>query len=191
MINIVGSSSLLVGKPSRIETGLRSCICDAAAADELTVESFGSRVLRPHRSSMIGVMAPEPSTAPSAADLSVSYRAYLACLNARAWANLDGFVADDVIYNGQVVGLAGYRRMLERDTTEIPGLRFDLDLLVVDPPYVAARLMFDCTPRGRFLDLDVNGRRVSFSENVFYRVVGDKIAEVWSVIDKAAIERQL
>ena len=39
MINIVGSSSLLVGKPSRIETGLRSCICDAVAADELTVES--------------------------------------------------------------------------------------------------------------------------------------------------------
>ena len=56
---------------------------------------------------MIGVMAPEPSTAPSAADLSVSYRAYLACLNARAWADLDGFVADDVVYNGQVVGLAG------------------------------------------------------------------------------------
>jgi predicted ester cyclase len=140
---------------------------------------------------MIGVMAPEPSTAPSAADLSVSYRAYLACLNARAWANLDGFVADDVIYNGQVVGLAGYRRMLERDTTEIPNLRFDLDLLVVDPPQVAARLVFDCTPHGRFLDLDVNGRRVSFSENAFYRIVGDKIAEVCSVIDKAAIERQL
>lgn len=137
---------------------------------------------------MIGVMAPEPSTAPSAADLSVSYRAYLACLNARAWANLDGFVADDVVYNGR---LAGYRRMLERDTTEIPDLRFDLDLLVVDPPQVAARLVFDCTPRGRFLDLDVNGRRVSFSENAFYRIVGDKIAEVWSVIDKAAIERQL
>jgi predicted ester cyclase len=51
--------------------------------------------------------------------------------------------------------------------------------------------VFDCTPRGRFLDLDVNGRRVSFSENAFYRIVGDKIAEVWSVIDKAAIERQL
>jgi predicted ester cyclase len=140
---------------------------------------------------MIGVMTPEPSTDRSAADLGVSYRAYLACLNSRAWADLDGFVADDVVYNGQMVGLTGYRRMLERDTTEIPDLRFDLHLLVVDPPYVASRLVFDCRPRGRFLDLDVNGRRVSFSENVFYRLVGDKIAEVWSVIDKVAIERQL
>jgi hypothetical protein len=39
MINIVGSSSLLVGKPSRTETGSRSCICDAAAADELAVDT--------------------------------------------------------------------------------------------------------------------------------------------------------
>ena len=39
MINIVGSSRLLVGKPSRTETGSRSCICDAAAADELAVDS--------------------------------------------------------------------------------------------------------------------------------------------------------
>ena len=39
MINIVGSSSLLVGKPSRTETGSSSCICDVAAADELTVDS--------------------------------------------------------------------------------------------------------------------------------------------------------
>ena len=39
MINFVGSSRLLVGKPSRTETGSRTCICDAAAADELAVDS--------------------------------------------------------------------------------------------------------------------------------------------------------
>jgi predicted ester cyclase len=32
---------------------------------------------------------------------------------------------------------------------------------------------------------------VAFSENVFYTFVDGKIAQVWSVIDKAAIERQL
>jgi predicted ester cyclase len=32
---------------------------------------------------------------------------------------------------------------------------------------------------------------VSFSENVFYEFRDGKIREVWSVIDKAAIESQL
>jgi predicted ester cyclase len=39
--------------------------------------------------------------------------------------------------------------------------------------------------------LRVAGRRVSFSENVFYEYKLGKIASVWSIIDKAAIEAQL
>jgi predicted ester cyclase len=42
-----------------------------------------------------------------------------------------------------------------------------------------------------FLGLPVNGRKVSFAENVFYRFRENRIEEVWSVIDKAAIETQL
>jgi predicted ester cyclase len=37
----------------------------------------------------------------------------------------------------------------------------------------------------------VNGERVTFAENVFYRFRSGKIDEVWSVIDKAGIEAQL
>ena len=53
------------------------------------------------------------------------------------------------------------------------------------------RLDFDCRPAGAFMGLAVNGRRVRFAENVFYRFDGGKILEVWSVIDKAAIEAQI
>ncbi len=49
-------------------------------------------------------------------------------------------------------------------------------------------MRFDCTPTGNFLGLDVDGRKVSFTENVFYRFGSRKIEEVWSVVDKAAIE---
>jgi len=81
--------------------------------------------------------------------------------------------------------------MLESDFAAIPDLRFDIDLLIAEPPYVASRLRFDCTPRGEFLGLQINGRRVSFCENVFYRFQERRIAEVWSVIDKQAIEAEL
>jgi predicted ester cyclase len=89
------------------------------------------------------------------------------------------------------VNRSGYREMLERDFSEIPDLHFDIQLLVSDPPYVARQLFFDCTPKGRFLGLLVDGKKVSFTENEFYEFCGEKIVQVWSVVDKAAIEAQL
>jgi predicted ester cyclase len=123
--------------------------------------------------------------------LSDLYREYIACLNRQDWPNLERFVQDGVSHNGRSFGLAGYRAMLERDYEEIPDLRFNIEILVAEPPYVASRLAFDCAPKGSFLGLAVNGRRVRFAENVFYRFRAGKIDEVWSVIDKAAIEAQL
>jgi steroid delta-isomerase-like uncharacterized protein len=119
------------------------------------------------------------------------YRAYIACLNQQDWAHLHQFVADDARHNGRPFGLAGYRAMLERDFEEIPDLKFNIELMVCEPPHVASRLSFDCRPKGLFLGLPVNGRRVVVAENVFYRFRSGKIEEVWSVIDKAAIEAQL
>ena len=123
--------------------------------------------------------------------LSDIYRAYIACLNQQDWPNLGQFVDDNVTRNGQQLGLSGYRRMLETDFREIPDLHFNIQLLIADPPYVASRLAFDCSPKGKFLGLDVNGKSVSFTENVFYEFRAGKIVQVWSVIDKAAIEAQL
>jgi predicted ester cyclase len=123
--------------------------------------------------------------------LSNLYRDYIAWLNSQDWPNLQRFVQDDVRHNGRAVGLAGYRAMLERDFQEIPDLHFNIELMMAKPPYVGSRLSFDCTPKGLFLGLPVNGRRVRFAENVFYQYRSDKIEQVWSVIDKAAIEAQL
>ena len=124
-------------------------------------------------------------------DLADVYRGYIACLNRQDWPRLGQFVDDDAHYNGRPIGLSGYREMLERDFFEIPDLRFDIQLLVSDPPHIASRLRFDCAPKGMFLGLPVNGKRVSFAENVFYEFRREKIVSVWSVIDKAAVEAQL
>ena len=123
--------------------------------------------------------------------LETSYRAYLDCLNARDFANLGRHVHEDVSRNGERLGVEGYRAMLENDISAIPDLVFKIELLAVQPPLVAARLRFDCSPLGVFLGLPVKGRRVSFAENVFYRFRGGRIIEVWSLIDRAAIEEQL
>jgi predicted ester cyclase len=124
-------------------------------------------------------------------ELSEIYRSYIACLNKQDWLKLAQFVGDDAHYNGKLIGLSGYRAMLERDFEEIPDLHFDIQLLISDPPYIASRLLFNCTPKGNFFGLHVNGKTVTFTENVFYEFRSEKIEKVWSIIDKAAIEAQL
>lgn len=123
--------------------------------------------------------------------LSAIYRDYIDCLNRQDWPKLEQFVARDVRHNGRALMLAGYRAMLEENFRQIPDLHFEIGLLVCEPPYVASRLDFNCAPSGEFLGLAVDGRTVSFSENVFYEFRDKEIAEVWSVIDRAAIEAQL
>ncbi|MFD2342829.1 ester cyclase [Sinorhizobium terangae] len=125
------------------------------------------------------------------AELSDLYRGYIQCLNSHDWPNLGAFVHEDVHYNGKRIGLSGYRSMLEDDFAAIPDPYFDVELLVSEPPRIASRLRFDCTPRGMLFGLAVNGRKVQFAENVFYEFVDGRIETVWSIIDKAAIESQL
>lgn len=124
-------------------------------------------------------------------DLAAAYHGYIDCLNAQDWERLGDFVGADVLYNGTPVGLGGYRSMLERDFAAIPDLRFNIALLVADDTHVASRLDFDCTPKAELFGLPVNGRRVVFSENVFYEFAGERIVSVWSVIDKTAIADQV
>jgi len=125
------------------------------------------------------------------ADLSDIYRNYIDCLNKQDWPNLERFLHQAVYYNGKRIGLSGYREMLEGDFLAIPDLYFDIHLLISDPPRVASRLRFDCTPKGLLFGLPINGKRISFTENVFYEFKDYRIENVWSVIDKAAIESQL
>lgn len=119
------------------------------------------------------------------------YREYIHCLNRRDITGLAKFVHDNVHYNNQQVGLPGYQRMLEKNFIEIPDLYFDIQLLISSNAYIASRLHFDCTPQKDFLGLHINGKKISFTENVFYQFKEGKIEQVWSVIDKVAIENQL
>lgn len=123
--------------------------------------------------------------------LTKRYLRYIECLNSQDWENLGLYVDEDVAYNGGRVGLEAYRQAREGEFRDIPDLHFNVQILVADERMVASRLNFEISPTGEFLGLPVNGRRISFSENVFYEFEDGKIAKVWSVIDRAAVEAQL
>ena len=68
------------------------------------------------------------------------YRDYIACLNRQDWDDLGLYVHEEAIHNGRPLGLGSYRTMLEQDFEAIPDLRFNIELLVSEPPYIASRL---------------------------------------------------
>jgi predicted ester cyclase len=119
------------------------------------------------------------------------YHRYIATLNDRRFEDLDGFVHDRLIYNGEPWSREQYQSRLADDVHNIPDLRYDIQLLVSGTDHVAARLWFDCTPQREFLGIDSHGRQVSFAEHVFYNFRANRIEQVWSVIDTDAIRSQL
>ncbi len=64
--------------------------------------------------------------------------------------------------------LSGYREMLVQDFVDIPNLQFTIQLLVCGTSAPCCPPSFDCSRKASFMGLSVNGRRVSFTENVFY-----------------------
>jgi predicted ester cyclase len=125
------------------------------------------------------------------AQLENIYREYLAALNDRRLDDLDQFVHERLIYNGEEWTREEYRSLLADDVRKVPDLHYDIQLLVVGTDHVACRLWFDCTPQQRFLGIDAGGRRISFAEHVFYRFRANRIEQVWSVTDVDGVRRQL
>jgi predicted ester cyclase len=123
--------------------------------------------------------------------LEQTYRRYLRALNERTFDDLEEFVHDELTYNGQGLTRDAYVAQRREEARQIPDLHYAVDLLLVGGDHVACRIAFDCSPKGEFLGIDVDGRRVSFVEHVFYRFRDGRIEDVWSVIDTDEIREQL
>jgi predicted ester cyclase len=124
-------------------------------------------------------------------DLEARYRAYLDVLNERRLDDLVHFVQDELSYNGETMTRRQYQDLIAADITAIPDLFFDAQIVVASGDQVACRLVFDCTPQHEFLGFSPNGERLCFAEHVFYQFRDGRIAAVWSLIDRPAIEAQL
>lgn len=124
-------------------------------------------------------------------DLESHYRAYLHALNERRLDDLVHYVQDDLHYNGHAMTRPEYQEMIASDIAATPDLFFDAQNIVTNENWVACRIVFDCTPVKEFLGFQPSGRRISFAEHVFYRFSEGRIAEVHSLIDRAAVAEQL
>jgi predicted ester cyclase len=100
-------------------------------------------------------------------------------------------VHEELTYNGETMTRRHYQSLIAADVAAIPDLRYDARIVVADGDQVACRIVFDCVPQREFLGFSPNGERIAFAEHVFYRFRDGRICAVSSLIDRAAIARQL
>ena len=101
------------------------------------------------------------------------------------------YVADELSYNGQTMSRRQYQDLIAADIAAIPDLIYDAHIVVASGEQVACRIVFDCTPQRDFRGFSPNGKRLAFTEHVFYRFRDGRIAAVSSLIDRVAIAAQL
>jgi predicted ester cyclase len=123
-------------------------------------------------------------------ELELVYRDYIDALNERRFEYLSQFVHPQLVYNDAAITREQYVAMLVDDVRAIPDLLYVIDLLLVNDELVSARLWFDCSPQGRFLGIETDGRRMAFAEHVFYRLRDRRIERVWSLLDTDAVRTQ-
>jgi predicted ester cyclase len=114
---------------------------------------------------------------PEREQLSAFYRRYLGRCNEHRFGTLGEFVAEDV--GGSADGLLDYISGLYAVTDAFPDYRWDLQQLLVDGPWLAARLYGTGTHTGMFRGVPATGRLIRTQELVIYRIADGKIAESW------------
>ncbi len=115
------------------------------------------------------------------------YRRYNDICNAHRFEELSGFVAEDVVVNGEPQGLHGYIAGLRAVVDAFPDYRWDLRHLLVEGRWIAAHFVDTGTHLGPFRDLQPTGRPVTTQEFALYRVDGGRVVEVWVAADNAPL----
>jgi predicted ester cyclase len=124
-------------------------------------------------------------------DLTQFYTRYIAAINARQFDVVEQLVHEDVLMNGKPHKRADVLASLKGIADAVPDYVWGLqDLFVVDDR-IAARLQNTGTPTKPFLGHEPTGASVNFMEFAAYKVRDGRFAEMWYLMDSAAVSEQL
>jgi steroid delta-isomerase-like uncharacterized protein len=113
------------------------------------------------------------------------YRRYIDCCNQHRFEELGEFVAEDVRGGDGKEGLERYIAGCQAVVDAFPDYRWDLQHLLVDGDWLAARLVDTGTHSGTFRGVPATGRVITVQELAVYRLENGRIAEGWGDLGSA------
>lgn len=119
------------------------------------------------------------------------FDSYLRVCNRHTFGELEHFMADDVIVNGEPTGRADYVATLRALARGFPDYRWTVQQLVINDGWLAVQALGTGTHLGTFLGYRATGRTVRTAEYGWYRIEDLMIVELRDTIDRFALLAQL
>ncbi len=96
---------------------------------------------------------------------------------------------DDV--GGEVGGRAQVRKILDHVRAAFPDAKYTVEHVIADGEWLCARLVVTGTQQGELFGWPASGKRATWKEMRYCRIVNDKTVEHHAVIDNAGMLEQL
>lgn len=103
----------------------------------------------------------------------------------------DDYVRHDLRSTDAAPGPDGQKQIARAFRAAFPDLRFEVEILIADGDYVAARWTAHGTHSGRWGDVDATGRFVTLSGVNLFRFESGRVAELWNHRDDLGLQEQL
>jgi steroid delta-isomerase-like uncharacterized protein len=101
------------------------------------------------------------------------------------------YVRHDLRPTNPVPGPEGMRQITSGFRAAFPDLRFEVEFVVAEGDFVAARWTASGTHTGPWGDVEPTGRRATFSGVNIFRFEAGKVAEIWNHRDDLGLMEQL
>ena len=101
------------------------------------------------------------------------------------------YVRHDLRATQAAPGPEGQKQIARAFRTAFPDLAFDVEVVVAEDDYVAARWTASGTHTGRWGDVEATGRLVSFSGVNIFRFEDGRVVEIWNHRDDLGLQEQL
>lgn len=119
------------------------------------------------------------------------YHRYITALNERNFSVVATLIPDEVMVNGQPNKREDVLAGLKWLTDVVPDFVWHIEDLFIDGERIAVRLLDKGTPAKTFLGVEPTGGSIEFTEFASYRVQNGQFAQMWYLMDTAAITAQL
>jgi steroid delta-isomerase-like uncharacterized protein len=101
------------------------------------------------------------------------------------------YVRHDLRATGAAPGPEGQKQIARAFRAAFPDLTFDVEIVIAEGEYVAARWTASGTHTGRWGNVDATGRVVTLSGVNIFRFESGRVAEIWNHRDDLGLQEQL
>jgi len=120
-------------------------------------------------------------------ELAEFYASYNEICNRHAFDELEPYVGEHLVVNGEPRTAEEYIADLHRVIDAFPDYEWVVQRLVIEPPWISVHFKDFGTHQGPWLDRPPTGYRVSTDEFAMYRLEDGRIVEIWVAADNARL----